>query len=209
MLDIGLYELVVVGVVALLVVGPKELPGLLRTIGRYVGMIKRQAGEFRAQFDEAIKDTEFDDIRREVDAIKNDTQATMRSVEENGRITDDASRSYGDPNHKPNFNQDELDWMNGKESPSPAEKAAIAAGAAATSDGTPAHAQTSPADQAASEQPARAPAETAPKPDAPSTAASPSAAPSDEAPAPRRRSSRSAFSDAPETRSSHDANAEV
>ncbi|MEL6872331.1 MAG: Sec-independent protein translocase protein TatB, partial [Pseudomonadota bacterium] len=48
MLDIGWTELLVIGVVALLVVGPKELPGLLRTIGRYVGMIRRQANEFRA-----------------------------------------------------------------------------------------------------------------------------------------------------------------
>ncbi|MEM1306902.1 MAG: Sec-independent protein translocase protein TatB [Pseudomonadota bacterium] len=209
MLDIGLYELVVVGVVALLVVGPKELPGLLRTIGRYVGMIKRQASEFRAQFDEAIKDTEFDDIRREVDAIKSDTQATMRSVEDSGRITDDASRTYGDPNHKPNFKQDELDWMNGKESPAPAEKAAIAASAAATSDGTGAAASSAPPDQSGYEGSEGASAETASKSDAPTTATPSSAAPSDDAPAPRRRSSRSAFSDAPEPRTSHDANAEV
>ena len=45
MFDIGWTELVVIGVVALLVVGPKELPALLRTIGRYMGMVKRQANE--------------------------------------------------------------------------------------------------------------------------------------------------------------------
>lgn len=81
MLDIGWAELLVVGVVALLVVGPKELPGLLRTIGRYVGMVRRQANEFKAQFDEAIRETELDEIRKEVDAIRNDTTSTIRDVE--------------------------------------------------------------------------------------------------------------------------------
>ena len=48
MLDIGWWELLVVGMVALVVVGPKELPTLLRTIGHYVGMAKRQADETAA-----------------------------------------------------------------------------------------------------------------------------------------------------------------
>ncbi|MEM1305883.1 MAG: Sec-independent protein translocase protein TatB, partial [Pseudomonadota bacterium] len=47
MLDIGWAELLVVGVVALLVVGPKELPGMLRTLGKYLGMVRRQANEFK------------------------------------------------------------------------------------------------------------------------------------------------------------------
>ena len=55
MLDIGWSELFVVAVIALLVVGPKELPAMLRTIGKFAAMIKRQAQEFRAQFDDAIK----------------------------------------------------------------------------------------------------------------------------------------------------------
>ena len=70
MLDIGWMELMVVGIVALLVVGPKELPTLLRTIGRYVGMAKRQADQFRAQFDEAIRDSEFDDLKKEMDDLR-------------------------------------------------------------------------------------------------------------------------------------------
>jgi sec-independent protein translocase protein TatB len=70
MLDIGWMELMVVGIVALLVVGPKELPTLLRTIGRYVGMAKRQADQFRAQFDEAIRDSEFEDLKKEMDDLR-------------------------------------------------------------------------------------------------------------------------------------------
>lgn len=81
MFDIGWTELLVVGVVALLVVGPKELPALLRTIGRYVGMIKRQANEFRAQFDDAIRETELEQLRREVASLKTDAESSLRSVE--------------------------------------------------------------------------------------------------------------------------------
>ena len=54
MFDITSSKLLILGIVALLVIGPKDLPALLRTIGKYMGMIKRQAAEFRAQFDETL-----------------------------------------------------------------------------------------------------------------------------------------------------------
>jgi len=81
MFDIGWSELLIIGVVALLVVGPKELPALLRTIGRYMGMVKRQANEFRAQFDEAMRETEFDQLRKDVEAIKSDAESSLRDAE--------------------------------------------------------------------------------------------------------------------------------
>ncbi len=82
MFDVGWSELLVIGVVALLVVGPKELPALLRTIGRYMGVVKRQANEFRAQFDEAMRDTEFDQLRKDVEAIKKDAESSLRAAEQ-------------------------------------------------------------------------------------------------------------------------------
>jgi len=82
MFDIGWTELLVIGVVALLVVGPKELPALLRTIGRYMGMIRRQANEFRAQFDEAMRETELDQLRKEVAALKGEAESSIRSAEQ-------------------------------------------------------------------------------------------------------------------------------
>lgn len=81
MFDIGWSELLVVGVVALIVVGPKELPALLRTIGRYVGVMKRHASEFRAQFDEAMRETELEQIRKDVENIRSETEASLRSAE--------------------------------------------------------------------------------------------------------------------------------
>jgi len=81
MFDIGWMELMIVGLVALLVVGPKELPGLLRTLGKYAGMLKKQAREFRAQFEEAIQDSEFQDLKKDVESIGEDADASMHDVE--------------------------------------------------------------------------------------------------------------------------------
>jgi len=132
MLDIGWAELFVVGVVALLVVGPKEMLTLLRVLGRYVGMIKRQASEFRAQFDEAIKDTEIDSLRKDVESIKSDAASAWRNVETSARIDPDAEidKRKQQNNHAPNFAEDELDWMR-DDVASPAARAAAAASAAA------------------------------------------------------------------------------
>lgn len=82
MLDIGWWELLVVGMVALVVVGPKELPTLLRTIGRYVGMAKRQADEFRSQFDDAMRESEFNDLRNEMNDIKSDVTSSLDDAQQ-------------------------------------------------------------------------------------------------------------------------------
>lgn len=81
MFDVGWSEIVVVGVVALLVVGPKELPALLRTVGKYIGMVKRQAGEFRAQFDEAMRETEIEQLKKDVENVKSEFETSMRDAE--------------------------------------------------------------------------------------------------------------------------------
>lgn len=81
MFDVGWQELLVIGIVALIVVGPKELPTLLRTVGRYLGMIKTQAAEFRAQFDEAMRESELDKLKKDVESIKADAENTLRDVE--------------------------------------------------------------------------------------------------------------------------------
>lgn len=63
MFDIGWTEILVIAVVAIIVVGPKDLPRMLRSLGRYAGQLKRTAGEFRSQFDEAIRESELDELR--------------------------------------------------------------------------------------------------------------------------------------------------
>ena len=64
MFDITSSKLLLLGIVALLVIGPKDFPALLRTIGKYVGIIRGHAKEFRAQFDEAMRETELASSRR-------------------------------------------------------------------------------------------------------------------------------------------------
>ncbi|MCB1455671.1 MAG: twin-arginine translocase subunit TatB [Nitratireductor sp.] len=64
MFDVGWTELVVVAVVAILVVGPKDLPGMLRTFGKTVSQLRRMAGDFQRQFDDALKEAELDDVKK-------------------------------------------------------------------------------------------------------------------------------------------------
>ena len=81
MFDITSSKLLILGLVALIVIGPKDLPALLRTLGRYMGIIKRQAAEFRAQFDEAMREAELDQLKREVETLGNAAEAEMRATE--------------------------------------------------------------------------------------------------------------------------------
>lgn len=80
MFDLTSMKLLILGLVALIVVGPKDLPILLRTIGKYVGVIRRQAAEFRAQFDEAMRESELQTLRDELEAMKRDVKATVDSA---------------------------------------------------------------------------------------------------------------------------------
>ncbi|WP_027173617.1 Sec-independent protein translocase protein TatB [Methylobacterium sp. 10] len=70
MFDMSWGEVMLIGGVALIVIGPKDLPKALRTVGQVTGKMRRMAGEFHAQFNEAIREAEFDEVRREVDGIK-------------------------------------------------------------------------------------------------------------------------------------------
>ena len=67
MFDIGWSELVVIGVVALIAIGPKELPGVLRMVGQWIGKARRMASEFQGQFNEAMREAEMADIKKTFD----------------------------------------------------------------------------------------------------------------------------------------------
>ena len=67
MFDIGWSEFVVIGVVALIAIGPKELPGVLRTVGQWMGKMRRMASEFQGQFQEAMREAEMADLKKQVD----------------------------------------------------------------------------------------------------------------------------------------------
>jgi sec-independent protein translocase protein TatB len=82
MFDITSSKLLLLGIVALLVIGPKDFPALLRTIGKYVGIIRGHAKEFRAQFDEAMRESELAELKKEVEGIAQETENTLRATEQ-------------------------------------------------------------------------------------------------------------------------------
>src|SRR6266853_1943242 len=69
MFDIAWGEFVVIAVVALIVIGPKELPAVLRAIGQWTTKIRRMAAEFQGQFQEALREAEIADLKKEVDNL--------------------------------------------------------------------------------------------------------------------------------------------
>lgn len=87
---IGGMEYIVIAVVALLVVGPERLPAMLRKLGKMVSKARSMANEFRSSFDEMARQSELDDLRKEVDALRRgqsnmmplgaDAEATFRSI---------------------------------------------------------------------------------------------------------------------------------
>ncbi len=77
MFDITSSKLLILAIVALLVVGPKDLPILLRTLGKYMGVIRRQAAEFRAQFDEAVRETELEELKKDFESAGHEMKSAM------------------------------------------------------------------------------------------------------------------------------------
>ena len=75
MFDIGWSEILVIAVVAIIVVGPKELPRMLRTFGKTMGTVRRTANDFKRQFDEALREAEHDsgleETRKSLQSIGN------------------------------------------------------------------------------------------------------------------------------------------
>jgi sec-independent protein translocase protein TatB len=70
MFDIGWSEFVVIAVVALIAIGPKELPGVLRMVGQWMGKARRMAAEFQGQFQEAMREAEMADLKKSFDEVK-------------------------------------------------------------------------------------------------------------------------------------------
>lgn len=81
MLDVGWTELVVIAIVLIIVVGPKDLPPMLRTFGKMMTKMRGMAGDFRQQFDEALKEADLDDVRKTLsDAQKLNPAHSLREA---------------------------------------------------------------------------------------------------------------------------------
>jgi sec-independent protein translocase protein TatB len=71
--SLGFQEIILLGIIALVVVGPKDLPLLLRKLGKWTAKLRGMAQEFRTGFDELARQAELDELRREVDALRRTT----------------------------------------------------------------------------------------------------------------------------------------
>lgn len=81
MLDVGWTELVVIAIVLIIVVGPKDLPPMLRTFGRMMTKMRGMAADFRHQFDEALREADLDDVRKTInDARSLNPANTLREA---------------------------------------------------------------------------------------------------------------------------------
>ncbi|MEH6950696.1 Sec-independent protein translocase protein TatB [Nitrobacter sp. NHB1] len=92
MFDIGWSELVVIAVVALIAIGPKELPGVLRMVGRWIGKARKMAAEFQGQFNEAMREADMADLKKSFDEVR-DATSGLTSGNLMTRLTD----SLGEP----------------------------------------------------------------------------------------------------------------
>lgn len=74
MFDISWTEFLLIGVVALIVIGPKELPAVLRTVGQWTRKVRTMAADFQGQFQEAMREAEMADLKKQVDDLAHDVK---------------------------------------------------------------------------------------------------------------------------------------
>jgi sec-independent protein translocase protein TatB len=75
-----LLELMIIGAVALIVVGPKDLPILMRRVGQFVGRMRGMANEFRASFEDLARQSELEELRKEVEAMRADHRSLTQPM---------------------------------------------------------------------------------------------------------------------------------
>jgi sec-independent protein translocase protein TatB len=139
MFDISWSEFAIIAVVALIAIGPKELPGVLRMVGQWMGKARKMAAEFQGQFQEAMREAEMADLKKSFDEVK------------------EAATGFASGNVMTSLQKDVSAALNIDEIDKPAADAEAAAPSAETSTDT--HAAEAPAPQ-----PLAITAETQPEP---------------------------------------------
>lgn len=92
--DVGLSEVLLIAVVALVVLGPKDLPRLMRMAGKMTAQARRLAGEFQSAFNQMAREAEMEEMRKEIDALKRDNvfEDARRTIEDSVKPIDQAMR---------------------------------------------------------------------------------------------------------------------
>jgi sec-independent protein translocase protein TatB len=118
MFDISWSEFAIIAVVALIAIGPKELPGVLRMVGQWMGKARKMAAEFQSQFQEAMREAEMADLKKSFDEVKE--AAT-------GFTSDNVLTSlHKDVNAALNIDDIDKTAANAAQAPAPAEASADA-----------------------------------------------------------------------------------
>ena len=97
MFDIGWSEMAIMALVALIVIGPRELPHVLRTIGRWVGKARAMAREFQGSFDDMVRDSELDKAGKEFNSLRK-----VDLGQEIGNVIDPAAGTPATGTERPN-----------------------------------------------------------------------------------------------------------
>ena len=94
----GWWELSIVGLILVLVLGPKELPHAMRTIARFMRKARRLAGEFQGHMDEIVREADLDEVGKAVTSIKNKDMGSMiaQTVDPTGELTRDIDSTLAD-----------------------------------------------------------------------------------------------------------------
>ena len=79
MFDIAWSEMVLIGAVALVVIGPKDLPKALRTVGQTIGRVRRMASEFQGQFNDAMREAELADLKKQVEDVGGSVSSALNN----------------------------------------------------------------------------------------------------------------------------------
>lgn len=98
MFDLGMSEMLVIGIVALIIVGPKDLPGLFRSVGRFVGKAKGMARDFSRAMNDAADETGIKDVAKGLKTATNPVGSVMDSVK---KATSDLASSIDPTKYDP------------------------------------------------------------------------------------------------------------
>ncbi len=89
--DIGWSEMLVIGIVLIIVVGPKDLPKMLRNFGKTMSSMRKMAGDFQRQFNDALREAELDDVKKTVDTVRSMNPASdiRKALNPLGKVGED------------------------------------------------------------------------------------------------------------------------
>jgi sec-independent protein translocase protein TatB len=116
MFDIGWTEITIILIVAIIVIGPKDLPRVLRTVGQWVGKAKSMTREFRGHVDDMIRDTELDEVKKQIESASSfdANSALANTIDADGEIKnafDFSGDEFSNPTNldDPSYQEDDPD----------------------------------------------------------------------------------------------------